>query len=256
MKLLSIISINYNNVEGLRKTLDSVISQTFKDIEHIVIDGGSTDGSVDLIKNYSHITYWLSEKDNGIYDAMNKGIKASKGKYLLFLNSGDILSGHNVLENVISNFKTEKSIYYGNLLLETNNTIEKHQAPVSIDVDFMLNSTFWHPCTFVKSDLFSKLGLYNTDFKICGDYEFFVRCFLSPKTTYQHLNLDITLFDGNGISNDLSKQELQLKERNLAWELNISNVLFSALKTYNRFNRSSYKSVLNLIQSIRGKQKF
>jgi glycosyltransferase involved in cell wall biosynthesis len=256
MKLISIITINFNNVKGLKKTLDSLSSQTFKDFEHIVIDGASTDGSVELIKNYSHITYWISEKDNGIYDAMNKGVKVSKGKYLLFLNSGDVLSDTNVIESVASNFKSDKSIYYGDLLLEKNNSIEKHQAPASIDLDFMLNSTFWHPCTFVKSDLFKNLGLYNTEFKICGDYEFFVRCFLNSKTTYQYLNINIALFDGNGISNDVSKQELQAKERDLAWELNISDVLFSALKSYNRFNRSSYKSVFNFIQSLRGKQKF
>ncbi len=88
---LSIITVNLNNKDGLQKTIDSVISQTFKDFEWIVIDGGSTDGSKELIEKYSdYISYWVSEPDKGIYNAMNKGIKVAKGDYLEFLNSGDI----------------------------------------------------------------------------------------------------------------------------------------------------------------------
>ena len=97
---LSIITVNLNNKDGLQKTIDSVISQTFKDCEWIVIDGGSTDGSKELIEKYSdHISYWVSEPDNGIYNAMNKGIKASKCEYLLFLKSGDIINESRTLED-------------------------------------------------------------------------------------------------------------------------------------------------------------
>ena len=94
----TIITINYNNVKGLKKTIDSVISQNFSDYEFIIIDGASTDGSVDIIKEYSpHISYWVSEPDKGIYHAMNKGITVSRGEYLLFLNCTRVYGGMSVL---------------------------------------------------------------------------------------------------------------------------------------------------------------
>jgi len=98
---LSIITINYNDKEGLRKTIESVLSQTWTDYEYLIIDGGSADGSLDVIREYEDkITYWISEKDNGIYNAMNKGIVKSKGAYLQFLNSGDYLVDNKVFENM------------------------------------------------------------------------------------------------------------------------------------------------------------
>ena len=99
----SIITVNYNNKEGLRKTIESVVRQTYRDFEFIVIDGGSTDGSTDILKEYDEqINYWVSEKDSGIYNAMNKGIKKSIGDYLIFMNSGDCFYQNDVLETVNS----------------------------------------------------------------------------------------------------------------------------------------------------------
>jgi len=118
MTTLSIISINLNNVAGLQKTIESVWPQTFTDYEYIIIDGGSTDGSIDIIKKYSDkITYWISEKDNGIYHAMNKGIEVAKGDYCLFLNSGDWLVDKKILENVFSNNHSE-DILYGDMMVD------------------------------------------------------------------------------------------------------------------------------------------
>mgnify|MGYP001565636508 FL=1 len=150
MAVVSIITINYNNASGLKKTIDSVIKQTFKDFEFIIIDGGSTDGSKQVIEsNSKSISSWLSEKDNGIYDAMNKGIVKATGNYYLFLNSGDILSEGNILTKVASKLSGGKSFYYGNLLLKKGSVNEKHLAPKTIDLDLMLNSTFLHPCVFI-----------------------------------------------------------------------------------------------------------
>lgn len=256
MSLISIITINYNNVEGLQKTINSVVSQGFQDFEFIVIDGGSTDGSVDVVKKYNRINEWLSEKDNGIYDAQNKGVLKSKGEYLLFLNSGDILVDNQVLQKVSTCLSSGKSFYYGNLILDKNNTKEKHLAPKEIDVDFMLNSTFWHPCVFIKSNLFKQFGLYNTSFKIVGDYEFFIRCLLKPNITTEYVNEFITEFDGNGISNDASQNEIQVNEREMAWKLNVSELVYESLKKQNAFSRSKYASFINSLQRIRGKQNF
>src|SRR5574344_2490955 len=102
---LSIITINYNNAEGLEKTIKSVINQTFTDYEYIIIDGGSTDGSTDIIKKYrENIDYWVSESDKGIYKAMNKGITYTHGEYLNFMNSGDCFHSSTVLNEVARNF--------------------------------------------------------------------------------------------------------------------------------------------------------
>ncbi len=256
MSLISIITINYNNAEGLRKTINSVVSQSFQDFEFIVIDGNSTDKSVDVIKQFNRINEWLSEKDNGIYNAQNKGVLKSKGEYLLFLNSGDILADNQVLQKVSTYLSGGKSFYYGNLILDKNNIKEKHLAPREIDVDFILNSTFWHPCVFIKSDLFKQYGLYNTTFKIVGDYEFFIRCLLKPNITTEYINEFITEFDGNGISNDANQNELQVKEREQAWKLNVSELVYESLKKQNAFSRSKYASFINSLQRIRGKQHF
>ena len=256
MALISIITINYNNAQGLKKTIDSVSSQSFQDFEFIVIDGNSTDNSVDYIKQNNRINYWVSETDNGIYDAHNKGINKATGDYLLFLNSGDILADNIVLQKVASHFFSKKSFYYGNLILEKNKVLEKHIAPSSIDLDFMINSTLWHPCVFIKSELFKLYGLYNVDFKIAGDYEFFIRCLLKPNISTEYINEFIAIFDGNGISNDSKNTELQVKERENAWKLNISDSIYNSLKQQNAYSRSKFSSIINTIQKLRGKQNF
>lgn len=256
MSLISIITINYNNSVGLKKTIDSVVNQSFNDYEFIVIDGKSSDDSVNVLKQFPRINFWVSEIDSGIYDAQNKGIVKAKGKYLLFLNSGDVLANREVLKTVIPFLLGDKSFYYGNLLLEKNGVTEKHLAPSTINIDFLLNSTFWHPCVFIKSDLFKSFGLYNTAFKICGDYEFFVRCLIKPKITTEYINEFITLFDGNGISNDSSKIKLQELEREKAWNENLSSLVFDSLKKQNSFSRSKYVFIINTIQKLRGKQRF
>lgn len=256
MPLISIITINYNNALGLKKTIDSVISQSFKDFEFIIIDGGSTDNSVEIIKQNNKINYWTSEKDHGIYDAQNKGILKASGEYLLFLNSGDVLAEPEILQKISKHLSSGKSFYYGNLILDNNGVKKEHLAPKVIDLDFMLNSTFWHPCVFIRSELFKNFGLYNTSFKIVGDYEFFIRCLLKPNVSTEYVNEFITLFDGSGISNDSSQNELQQQEREKAWKVNLSEMVYGSLKKQNYFSRSKYASVINLFQKLRGKQNF
>lgn len=256
MNKISVITINYNNVEGLKKTIESVVSQTFQDFEYLVIDGNSTDESFEIIKSTSRINYWSSEPDEGIYDAMNKGIAKASGEYCLFLNSGDALVDDEVLSKVSTNLNSNKSFYYGNLILEKNNSKEEHIAPPNINLDFILNNTFWHPCVFIRTDLFKSFGHYDSSFKICGDYEFFVRCLIKPGISFEHINHFITLFDGNGISHDPSKKELQKQEREKAWFLNVSDLIFGALKKQNQFSRSKYAAVINFFQKIRRKSTF
>jgi glycosyltransferase involved in cell wall biosynthesis len=256
MPKISIITINLNNKIGLEKTILSVLSQTVKDVEFIIIDGGSNDGSIELIKKYTdNITYSISEKDAGIYDAQNKGIEKASGNFLLFLNSGDILFDKNTLSGILPLLEN-KSFYYGNLIVDLNGKRTEHIAPDNINLDFILNSTFWHPCVFINANLFKKYGYYNTDFKITGDYEFFIRCLLKPKVTCEKLNSIITVFDGYGISSNHAHRDIQAAEREKALRLNLSDNILESLKKYNALSRSNYLTIINFIQRIRGKQKF
>ncbi len=251
--LLSIITINKNNGRGLKKTIESVISQTYKEVEYIVIDGNSDDDSKKIIESFkSKISYSNSEADSGIYEAQNKGIAKAKGKYLLFLNSGDVLANENILQTIAPMLK-EKSFYYGNLILQKDGKQETHSAPKKMDLDFMLNSTFWHPCVFIKAELFKNYGLYNTNFKIAGDYEFFIRCLLKPDVTSEHIDKVISVFDGGGVSNDSKLTNLQTEEREKAWKLNVSETVFESLKKHNAFTRSKFSKIVDAIQKMRRK---
>src|SRR6476620_8472507 len=118
-KKISIITINYNDKEGLKKTIESVISQTFKDFEFLVIDGNSSDGGKDVLEQYkAHIDYCVSEPDTGVYNAMNKGIRAATGDFVLFLNSGDLLYKNDILGRVNASIDNEYGIYYGDVIVQ------------------------------------------------------------------------------------------------------------------------------------------
>lgn len=170
---ISVITVNYNNKLGLRKTIKSVISQTYKDLEFIVIDGGSTDGSIDIIKEHeTKINFWISELDNGIYHAMNKGIAKATGDYLLFLNSGDYFFENSVLVELIKNSNQEDLIcgdieYFNDLKREIS------KSPRKLSFAFFNVSTLPHPCTLIHKKLFTVLGLYKSEIIICADWAFF-----------------------------------------------------------------------------------
>lgn len=196
---LSIITINYNNAGGLKKTLDSILGQTEKSFEYIVIDGGSTDGSKELLEQSNGITYWISEKDKGIYDAMNKGIMKAQGEYLLFINSGDRLCEPDTLKKIFPHLNGT-AIVYGNLKIDENGQLKDGFMPAVIDLKQMMNDTLWHPVSFIKRELFDKYGLYKTDYKICGDYDFFFNVVIDKKVSLKHVNQFISVFDLSGIS--------------------------------------------------------
>ena len=148
MPKLSIITINLNNKDGLRKTIESVISQTFEDFEYILIDGASTDGSVEVISQFeTRLKYWISEPDNGIYHAMNKGIKKAKGDYCLFLNSGDYLDNSTILECIFeSNHKEE--LLYGNFMINGFN--QTFTMPDYLSFNTFLDVSIGHHASFIK----------------------------------------------------------------------------------------------------------
>lgn len=203
MPKLSIITINLNNCEGLSRTINSVIEQTFMDYEYIIIDGGSKDGSVDIIKKYENkINNWISEEDRGIYSAMNKGIKNATGEYCLFLNSGDYLYSPTVLESVFRDSPISDLIC---CLLNIEKADGSDPEIYSIDTERITNRYMFvrslpHPSTLIKKELFGKYGLYDESFKIAGDYEFFVRV-IKKKVKVEINPIILSCFNNGGVSN-------------------------------------------------------
>ena len=213
---ISIITINYNDQLGLQKTIESVISQTYTAIEFIVVDGDSSDGSKGIINQYSsQITKWVSEKDKGIYHAMNKGIKMATGDYLLFLNSGDSLIDLEVVTAVSNSMTDNKDLYYGDIYFKRKDKTTKETFPETLTFDFFYYNNLSHQATFIKRTLFDDLFLYNESYKIAADWEFFIYAICKANVSYRHLPIYITLYDGTGISSNEKNKEIITKEREM-----------------------------------------
>ena len=206
---LSVITINFNNKTGLQKTIESVATQTFRDFEWIVIAGGSTDGSRELIEqNADPLSYWVSEPDRGIYNAMNKGIKVAKGDYLQFLNSGDWLCDEMAFERSFSHQLT-KDIVYGDFFFVDETGIKgRRQYPKELTLRFFYKWTLCHNATFIKRELLQK-EYYDEHYKIVSDWVFFLRQALA-NSSFEYLGETILCYDTSGIStrnSELLKQE-------------------------------------------------
>lgn len=206
---LSIITINYNNAGGLSKTMTSVLKQTYNSIEYIVIDGGSDDGSLEIMeKHASALAYSVSEKDNGIYPAMNKGIDKATGEYFLFLNSGDFLKTEVTISNCFQKGITA-DIVYGNI--ESAGRVINY--PAVLDFTFFFRDSIPHPASFIRRSVFETVGKYNENNKIVSDWEFFLKVIIGKKASYAHINETVTVYDTTGLSADPAFAALQNKER-------------------------------------------
>ena len=208
---LSIITINLNNKVGLERTIQSITGQTYSDFEYILIDGGSTDGSVDIIKkNGKKITYWVSEKDQGIYNAMNKGILKANGEYCLFINSGDFFIKSTILDEMLSYINGEDILYGNGFFQAKYNKLEKLECPVKLTLGFFTIYCLLHPCTLIKKSLFDKYGLYNESNKIVSDGEFFINTIILNNVKTKLIPLEIAIAEDNGVSrNDKYKETLE-----------------------------------------------
>src|SRR5690606_26575247 len=198
---ISIIIINLNNLEGLRKTFTSIAQQSCRDFEYIVIDGASSDVSVNLIKDTAFINQWISENDKGIYDAMNKGISMAHGDYLLFLNSGDQLYDEMVLEQVVPKL-TGEAIIYGNLQQTWQDRVHIHYFPQKLTFSHFVKETIGHLSTFIRRDLFQTYGLYDTRYKIVADWAFFTRVIIKENVSVKYIPDIIGIFDMTGMSSN------------------------------------------------------
>ena len=208
---LSIITVNLNNRSGLQKTIESVVLQTYKEFEWIVIDGGSTDGSKELIEEYAdYISYWVSEPDKGIFHAMNKGIRLSHGEYLYFLNSGDSFFDKNVLSNVVP-LLAGKDYYVGDEM--RNGCILEQKIATSQQIcDTMINKWIPHQAVFTNRRIFDTYGKYYEDKKIVSDWGLFFKSIIIGDATVVKLPFTIDIFDTNGISSNCKSDDI-LTER-------------------------------------------
>nr|WP_320057203.1 glycosyltransferase family 2 protein [uncultured Bacteroides sp.] len=228
MKKISIITINYNNSVGLTNTLKSVINQSYTNYEYIVIDGGSTDGSKQIIEEYApHLSYWVSEEDKGIYHAMNKGVCQAEGEYLLFLNSGDYLEPEILAE--VARELTGEDIIYGDLYFIFENTERRLQKyDTSLTATRFLSSDFSlpHPASFIKKELFLN-GMYSENYLIVSDWEFFIKNIILKDCTTKHISIGVSNFLDGGISstNPILTKEERLKVLNNLFPTKVYNDL-------------------------------
>ena len=240
MHKLSVITINYNNRQGLAGTFASVFSQAFTDFEYIVIDGGSTDGSVALIEAHAaRISHWVSEPDKGIYDAMNKGLAAASGQYLNFLNSGDCFLSPQTLDTCIRQLaaQPEIDILYADIHLITDSSPvpELYTHPADLTLRYFKKDILNHQASLIKASLFRELGNFPLQYKLAGDYWFYLKSFLAGKQ-FVYMNFVMVLYDFNGVS--LSSSNHYLTEMNEIWNTLVPVKLRRGIDARTAFKRS------------------
>ena len=218
---LSIITINRNNATGLEKTMQSVASQSFKDFEYVIVDGASTDGSVEMIKKnesqFAHLR-WLSEPDAGIYNAMNKGIRMASGDYIQILNSADAMAAPDVTERMLAALEKadHPSIFYGNMVKcfpDGRKLVDKSFAGREITMLDMYTGTLNHDPAYIRRDLFEKYGYYDESLKIVSDWKWYLQAIILGGEKPQYVDLDVTLFDMTGISENAKSKAMIREER-------------------------------------------
>ncbi|MBR3565281.1 MAG: glycosyltransferase [Paludibacteraceae bacterium] len=223
---LSIVTINFNDAAGLQKTLRSVEEQTCKELEHVIIDGGSKDDSKSVIEEYArkadYSVVWVSEPDNGIYNGMNKGLKKATGDYIQILNSGDMLAAANVVERMMQALKDNDypNMLYGNMikampdgrLLTDRATKGSMYNPSSFL--YFYKGTMNHDSVYIRRELFDKYGLYDEQMKICSDWKWFVDAVAVGGERPVYVDIDVTIFDMGGVSESGGKnKDLIARER-------------------------------------------
>lgn len=198
MMQLTVITVNFNNRQGLERTIKSVISQKYKDFEYIIVDGASTDGSVDIIRKYENfITKWISEPDTGIYNAMNKAVRMASGKYCLFMNSGDEIFSPDTLNDVFSNDFHEDYIQGVIFDCQTNRYV---QPPKEIKASFYLfGNNNYHQASFIGRKLLLENN-YDETLRIASDLKFNFQCLVMKNCSYRALDVIIAKYESDGRS--------------------------------------------------------
>lgn len=213
---LSVITINFNNAEGLKRTIESIEGQTFSDYEHIIIDGASTDGSVDILREYQNNSTRkikvISEPDSGIYNAMNKGIRMSCGDYLNFMNSGDCFYSSVSLSGLFKNSYSEDILICDAIFMfKGHEVVFCDASSCNYDYDFFMRGSLPHQASFFKRSTFDKYGIYDESLRIVADWKYFVETIYYGGATTKYVPVKMCLYEGNGISSGKSMQNERKK---------------------------------------------
>lgn len=214
---ISVVTVCYNAVDTIEETMRSVLDQTYPDVEYIVIDGSSTDGTVDIIKKYSdRLAYWVSEPDNGIYDAMNKGIKVATGDYINFMNAGDTFVSSDILNNVVNNIDTGVILLICNWYDVTKYGIMERNA---LDIRYLKRSIICsHQALFISLE-YHKKHLYDIRFKFCADYKFVYDAYYKDYSQIKYAPVYVAnyIHDEGFSANNIYKLE---REKQKIWDGN------------------------------------
>ncbi len=234
--LFSIITVCKNEADTIEDTIQSILSQSFKDYEIIIIDSASDDGTLEILSKYkSFIHKYISEEDNGIYQAMNKGLHMAHGEYVYFLNGGDTLYKNDTLTKV-SCYLGNNDLVYGDIFIEEKEDIRIY--PSEIGLKFFKRNMLPHQATFYRRSLFENFGYYDETYRIAGDYEFNTRIFKLLNPSCYYINLPLAVFTSGGISSDKKHRELRKAENH--------RIRFKYFPTY----RISVKSFKQIVKSL------
>ena len=225
---ISIITVVYNNEKTIRDALESVLTQSFSDLEYIVIDGSSQDSTVSIIREYEDkLSYFISERDSGIYDAMNKGIRAAKGDVIGILNSDDLYYSRTVLEDVMIKFEEDHTldIVYGNLVYvdqeDVGRVVRTWKSKQYYLNFFEHGNVPPHPSLFLRRKVYENVGLFDLNFRLAADYELMLRVFKS--NCYKSLHIDkvfVKMRLGGATNRDFRNVKLQNREVLQSWRTN------------------------------------
>ena len=221
---ISVVTVCLNAQHSIERTLKSVVGQNYERIEYIIVDGKSSDSTLNIVDSYGHcINKVISEPDKGIYDAMNKGWRACQGTYVYFLNSGDTFNDDDALSD-ISKQSSNADIVYGDMKYDYGDgRKEIKRQPEKMGYGRFVTTSLWQPATMIKRTLLDRYEGFDESFKICGDYEFFLRAMFSGQTTTQYIARTFSVFDTNGISRDKNfylqhyAERKRVQQKHLPW---------------------------------------
>ncbi len=239
---VSVVTVCYNSVRVIERTIKSVISLDYPNIEYLIIDGKSTDGTVDIIKKYNNnISMWISEPDKGVYDAMNKGVKMATGDWIIFLNAGDFFHSSNVFSDFISAIKDDTIVAYGLIHYFTHN-VERDMQYIPIEKMLYLDP-IPHPATMIRLS-YHKEHYFDTSFKSSGDYDFFYRAYFDDQVIFQFIPVVMTDYDNSG---GLSKDNFYLvwQENRRIWTRRAS--IWLKIKMYSEWVLSNVKRTIRRV---------
>lgn len=244
----TIITASFNNKDTIEKTILSIKDQTFDSIEHIIIDGGSTDGTLEIIKKYQgqYNLQWISEPDRGIADALNKGIQRAKGEYIIVIHADDYLINEHILADIYQELKNEQCDMYCFPIIQEHGSAQRLQLnPTKNKWRYHFKTPFLHQGTFIHREVFQKNGIYNVDLKIAMDYDFFYRILQLNIKIKINFQSPVVVMRAGGIGSDRNFVIRRIQEEFLVQQLNEKNQLWRLIQNIYRALYFPYKMIMN-----------